>query len=606
MPATTPESNKQHIEATARLIVEPGSVVELRAVGVKQRYGKPQPMNGFYDSDHLDLLAKEADRLTADAEGVYITLNPLTPDLLAWRDHRVAIAESGRAAADPHVLRRRWLLIDTDPVRLAHISATDAEKAEAAQVMQSIRDFLQAQGWPAGVLADSGNGQHTLQRIDLPADDGGLVKRVLDVLAPRFNTDMVKIDTSVFNPARIGKLYGTWARKGDNRPERPHRLAALLHVPETLAVVPRELLEALAAEHQEPVAKATSLPGKNGPAPESNGRAESNSGDFQSRLLVDKWLADRGISFEVKSRPPWTFYNLQPCPFDATHTNTDSCVMQHESGGLDAHCFHDSCKGRKWADFRDKIGKPEAHHYDPPLPEKKKIGDGPDWLRRHGVPVAKVRKLGAVKGVYDLVLTNGKIVELGTAKEVLTPRHVQAAIADIYPVVIPLRKLKDWRKIGEAILQAAKPVDCDSDPAQELQAWLEEFFGSRRPRPPDQDRVRAEAAWADEPEEEPVPQPVTEEERINEQKKKAVERLRRGEPALWVDGTYRLPLAKFLDHIRHSTPSLTRPELCRRLRRAGWKPDQPAYREGATVVNARGWSSPPGWSAGWTAGDTTT
>ena len=51
---------------------------------------------------------------------------------------------------------------------------------------------------------------------DLPADDGGIVERILKALASRFDTDAVTIDTAVFNPSRITKVYGTVAKKGDH------------------------------------------------------------------------------------------------------------------------------------------------------------------------------------------------------------------------------------------------------------------------------------------------------------------------------------------------------------------------------------------------------
>jgi hypothetical protein len=97
--------------------------------------------------------------------------------------------------------------------------------------MSAVRAFLDSRGWPAPVVGDSGNGHHLLYRIDLPADDGGIVQRVLQALARRFDTDAVKIDQKVFNPARVCKLPGTLARKGDNIPARPHRRAKFLEVP---------------------------------------------------------------------------------------------------------------------------------------------------------------------------------------------------------------------------------------------------------------------------------------------------------------------------------------------------------------------------------------
>jgi hypothetical protein len=126
---------------------------------------------------------------------------------------------------------RRWLLIDADPVRDPLISATDQEKQNARDTVLAVREYLRSRAWPEPFLADSGNGYHLLYRIDLPADDVGTVERILKALAARFDSDQVKIDQKVFNPARICKLPGTLARKGDNTPQRPHRRAKLLEGP---------------------------------------------------------------------------------------------------------------------------------------------------------------------------------------------------------------------------------------------------------------------------------------------------------------------------------------------------------------------------------------
>src|SRR5271155_92148 len=112
--------------------------------------------------------------------------------------------------------------------------------------MQRVQTELSKAGWPEPVVADSGNGYHLLYRIDLPSDDGGLVKRVLAALAAQFNTPEVKIDEKVFNPARIVKLYGTKARKGDHTDERPHRWSKIIKMRDELQVVRKELLEAMA------------------------------------------------------------------------------------------------------------------------------------------------------------------------------------------------------------------------------------------------------------------------------------------------------------------------------------------------------------------------
>jgi hypothetical protein len=213
-------------------LIAPGQVVELRALDVRRGTGRPHTEAGFFDAGHLADMAKAALQVSPLAKGVYFTLNPLNSDLLARRCNRIAYAAEGELAKDKDVLRRRWLLVDADPVRDPLVSATDAEKAAARQTIEAVRDFLHGRAWPDPVLADSGNGFHLLYPVDLPADDGGLVERILRALAQRFDTDRVKIDQKVFNPARICKLPGTVARKGDSTPDRPHRRAWLLEVPQ--------------------------------------------------------------------------------------------------------------------------------------------------------------------------------------------------------------------------------------------------------------------------------------------------------------------------------------------------------------------------------------
>jgi hypothetical protein len=228
--AGSPRDLIERVVKQLQFLIAPDQIVEMRALEVR-KYSLPHVESGFFDHEHLCEMARAALELTRHAKGVYFTLNPLNPDLLARRCNRVDWANEGELAKDKDVLRRRWLLVDADPVRDTLVSATDAEKALALETVTAVRDYLRGTGWPAPILADSGNGYHLLYRVDLPADDGGLVQRVLAALARRFDTDRVHIDRSVFNPARICKMPGTVARKGDHTPSRPYRRARLLEVP---------------------------------------------------------------------------------------------------------------------------------------------------------------------------------------------------------------------------------------------------------------------------------------------------------------------------------------------------------------------------------------
>lgn len=371
------EVARRLVEVWSAALFEPDQVVELRAIGVCEGYGRPVTWAGFFDPAGRVKMAEAALRLTAKAQGVYFTLNPVDPGLKARRCNRVARAESGELAKDKDVLRRRWLLVDVDPSRVAGVSATDQEKESAHALALSVREHLRGRGWPEPILADSGNGYHLLYRVDLPRDDEGQVARVLAALAKRFDTDRATIDQSVFNAARICKLPYTCARKGDNTTDRPHRRSRFLEVPPTgpvgerasdaaagwqVQVVPVEHLRLLASEVPDP----TNSDRPTGTADQTAGGV---SGEYRHRLMVDRWLTDRSVAFRSKPQPDpkgRTVYALESCPFDPAHGG-DAAVMQAPDGKLSAHCFHNGCAGRGWKEFKERIGKPDPHHYDPPV-----------------------------------------------------------------------------------------------------------------------------------------------------------------------------------------------------------------------------------------------
>lgn len=213
------------------LFAEPGQVVELRILHAQPRGQRiPVTVSGYFND--YKALADKARGYYDCARGVYITLNPINPALLARAANRLqVVGKDDPLTTDADVTRRRWLPIDLDPVRPRGISSTAKEHERAIARAFQVRDALRDEGWPDSIVGDSGNGGHLLYRVDLPVHDGDLVKRCIQKLALRFDDTTLKIDQAVFNPARIWKLYGTISRKGDNLPERPHRLAHILEAP---------------------------------------------------------------------------------------------------------------------------------------------------------------------------------------------------------------------------------------------------------------------------------------------------------------------------------------------------------------------------------------
>jgi hypothetical protein len=169
--------------------------------------------------------------VTEQPEGIYITINPVDPNLLATANNTL---KSGKitGASDEHVLIRNFFYVDVDPVRIAKISATDEEKAAALEVLNGVRIDLDEKGFLPPMVIDSGNGYHGWYPIHLPANDGGKIEQVLKALARKHNSPKAKVDTTVFNPSRICKIPGTFARKGDSLTTRPHRMCRVLEIPE--------------------------------------------------------------------------------------------------------------------------------------------------------------------------------------------------------------------------------------------------------------------------------------------------------------------------------------------------------------------------------------
>ena len=82
----------------------------------------------------------------------------------------------------------------------------------------------------------------------------GRGSRSSTLLNGRFGDDVVGIDTSVHNPARITKVYGTTPRnKGTGTADRPARASKLLDAPDELHEAGRDLLMLVAGDEPQAV-----------------------------------------------------------------------------------------------------------------------------------------------------------------------------------------------------------------------------------------------------------------------------------------------------------------------------------------------------------------
>ena len=225
MRPTGTTADRAEIRRAMDLLFEPGDVVEVRIP--KTRSGV---ISGYFDNFSTMVEAICAADAKYNAGGLYYTLNRINRALLGRAYNRMKErAES--TTADNNIVRRRWLPVDLDPVRPAGISSSDEEHEAALKRARAIAAEMAAE-WGPAILADSGNGAHLLYRIDLPNDQDALasISGALDALHRQYSDDVVKVDVTSANAARIWKAYGTVARKGDSIPGRPHRISRIIEV----------------------------------------------------------------------------------------------------------------------------------------------------------------------------------------------------------------------------------------------------------------------------------------------------------------------------------------------------------------------------------------
>ena len=336
------DASPEQVLAYMSEVLLPEQLVELRALNVPTNMG-PRTFSGFF-TDHEKFATAAANLSNAGASGVYFTLNPLKKTVSSAPRNVVTPASRGSLAKDIDVVRPQWLLLDIDPERPAKGASTDDEKSVAGQVAFALLSFLGKQGWPEPLLADSGNGYHLLYPLEASKKvDPGVIKRVLKALAFMFDTPEAKIDQKVYNPSRICKIYGTISRKGTGKGDRPHRMTSCKAPSGGLVELPTKLLLSMAAM----------LPSRG----EKTGAPTG---------MLDNYLEEHFPGLE--GPVPWgdggRKWVFPVCPWDYTHVDRSSYVIQFPDGGIAAGCLHKRCDGtshkgeNQWKTLQKIAGTP--------------------------------------------------------------------------------------------------------------------------------------------------------------------------------------------------------------------------------------------------------
>lgn len=364
--ATTPGNlapDLNCVRESLRLLVDPGQVFEIRAFVLDR--GREVIYFGYFDE--IDAAIGEVSRLSRSAIGIYCTLNPIVQACLARARNRCKESKKrDTTTGDKHIIRRTRMLLDFDGTPVTGVSSSNEEHQRAIDLALRVDAELRAEGWPYPLIGDSGNGAHLDYTIDEPADDGDLVKRVLEAANHRWGGNGIKIDEVNFNPARIVKLYGTPTRKGDNAPDRPWRVSRLIEAPDKLDPVPHELLERLAktAPTASTTSKSTSTANKEAASKKQRGKGWTAD-------QVREFMAKHGIetrsentSYVHRSGKHGTLWVLSVCPHDSEHSRGEVHVHVLDDGTPGFGCKHDGCKGKGWKDF--------VEHYDPEFYKKRR------------------------------------------------------------------------------------------------------------------------------------------------------------------------------------------------------------------------------------------
>lgn len=294
---------------------------------------------GYFDNTQE--LYTQAQKYNSKGFPVYITINPIKKDFVIDKpiNELVAVKE---AVKDKDIAYLSKVMIDLDPVRPSKISSTDEEKAEAKEMAKKVRQFLGDNGFPKPMFCDSGNGYHLFYFIDLEntKENVELIKRFLRTLDKLFSNDKAKVDVTTGNASRITRVYGTVNCKGENTEDRPHRMSKILQLGEDVLVEKEQLQSIVTMIPQEERQKSI------GDSTSSN------------KLDVDAWLEKVGLKesvVEVKSYlEDSTMWILNPCPWNAEHTNNSAFIIQFANGAVMAKCHHNSCANENWQTLKAK------------------------------------------------------------------------------------------------------------------------------------------------------------------------------------------------------------------------------------------------------------
>lgn len=443
---------------------------ELIEIRIISKGGKN--VSGYFKS--VDKILSSIEKY--DHENIYFVINSIS-DACYSRDQRDFLIEGPKVTtSDNDIINRDWFLVDIDCKRSAGVSSTETEKQQSKDMANNVFSYLRDMGFPSPVVCDSGNGVHLLYKINMPNDELSktILQNCLQALDLFFSNDKAEIDKSVFNAARITKLYGTFARKGKSTEERPHRISYIKSVPDVLKTTPTELLKKLADQ----------LPKVEKPTFRNNyGSEEFDLDDFISRNGI-------GVTTTINNSQG-TKYILDKCLFNDQHKGKDAAIFKLINGAIAYKCLHSSCSHQKWQDVR-MMFEPSAYNRrtesveykrtrdTKPIPTKPQLPvleKGSKFIQLHEIENTDRSKIISIPSRFreldkkiigfnkgEISLWSGKN---GSAKSTILTQLAINACDDGFKVLLfsgelTLQRVKNWVHLISAGRQFTKPTEYEN------------------------------------------------------------------------------------------------------------------------------------------------
>ena len=398
------QEQKQQIYRWWHIFKNDHELVEIRCVGNKGTF------SGYYKN--IENLIRDVN--LHDDCNVYFTVNDINDACHGRPQCEQMIHSPKNTTNDEEIIGRSFIYIDFDSAKgwtdgkkngISNVNSTDEEKELAHQKALEVYRYLKGEGFNEPIINDSANGFHAYYPCLLSAteENDKLVERFMKSLSMMFSDENVVVDTTATNRARISKLPGTFSRKGSALSvDRPQRMCKILKVPSELKPIPKEYFQKIADLYPEEEIK---------PTRENNYSTE--------KFDLYEFLQKNNISyFKTVKTPNGTRYLLDQCPFDSSHVHGDAMVFQHNGGGLQFKCFHNSCSQYHWRDFRLRFD-PNAYEkkdyqefrakqkyyekYEPVQIKEETTENGKKWLDWDDIQDINDADLVAIKSGYFLL-----------------------------------------------------------------------------------------------------------------------------------------------------------------------------------------------------------